>query len=165
MPIETLDVEEHIYSLLSTDATLQALLDDGVPVFNRKVPQGTPAPYIVISPYDSNDANANDGEHIFSMNQYQVVVLTKNEGPLSVKSIVNRMDFLLRKTPATELNHTYIGHFMRERIVNMEISDTDDDWYQIGGIYRGMAHPLSFSGDVEVSETLTISDETDSSVV
>src|SRR5258708_7758342 len=126
MPIETLSVEKHIYTLLSTDVTLQALLSGGVPVFNGEVPQRFPAPYIVVTLHDSTDANANDGEHIFAMNQYQVVVVTKNDGFLAVQSIVDRMDYLMRKTPATTSDSTYIGHFMREKIIQLQMRDTDD---------------------------------------
>lgn len=158
MPIVTLPVEEHIYSLLSTDEMLQALLVGGVPVFNGEVPQGYKDPYVVITLHDTNDANANDGENIFSMNMYQVVTIIKNMGFLAVQSIADRVDYLMRKTPSTEINSIYIGHFMRERIVQMQIRDADDTWYHIGGIYRGMAHPLPFNGNVNAIETIVSSD-------
>ncbi len=142
MPIETISVDKWIYNLLNTDATLQALLSGGVPIYNVEVPQATSDPYVVLSMYTSLDANANDGQRIFTMNQYQVVTIGKNNGFLPLQAIADRCDFLMVKTPSISYLSTYIGHFMRESIIQTQNRDEDDTWYNLGGIYRAMAHSL-----------------------
>jgi hypothetical protein len=132
-------LETALYTTLSGDATLGALLSSTTAVYNTIVPEGTTAPYVVFQQQSATDrptlARANASEWF----AYAVKAVTYSQAsdtsPAAAKAIRTRIDQLLNDQPLTLSTGTLMVCRRTQRIKYPELFDGLVIWH-VGSLFQ-----------------------------
>lgn len=133
MPDSSL-IDDAIIAKLLNDATLMAILTDGVFVDEAK--QGAKK-FVIVSLIDEHD------EGVFQQRAYEdalylVKAVTLDSSGANVKTAAARIDALLEDQPLTAAGYTWMSTVREERVRYMEVDELDRSirWQHRGGHYR-----------------------------
>lgn len=139
MPLpDSQDVDTAVLTKLSSDATLLALMPNGV-YFDEAPPNSTR--FVIVSLVDEAD-RAIFGGRKFEDARYMVKAVARtNAAPTvaaDIKSAAARIDALLEDTTLTVSGYTTFEVSREQRIRATEVDDIDPTlrWYHRGGQYR-----------------------------
>lgn len=139
MASDTSAVDASVIAKLSSDATLMALMADGV--YWDLAPNGK-TKFVIVSQLSHADENGFDGR-LFETIVYLVKAVDRNQDGTTAKSAASRIDVLLQDVPLTITGYTHTETRRIERVRYTEDDDLDSNirWQHRGGHYELMVSP------------------------
>lgn len=130
------DIDAALVTLLASDATLTALLPDGV--YLDEGPPGVRR-FVVVSLVDEHDEAVFQGR-AFEDALYLVkaVALSTAITAANAKAAEARIDVLLEDQPLNVSGYTHMAMYREERVRLTEVDESNPDlrWFHRGGRYR-----------------------------
>lgn len=126
-------VKAGLYSKLTGDATLTALLASSTSVFDKVAPQGSALPYVIFQKLDGQ-ARYTMGGHAYTDNTFLVKAVTDSPSALTAGSICERIDALLTDGTITLSSGSVM---VSRRQVDIDYAETTDGrtYQHVGATY------------------------------
>lgn len=134
--IETIRIEQWLYTLLSGDATLTALV--GARIYAYVAAQGAAMPFVVFNLQDGSDVMGVGTARIMFDGLYQVKGINEASSFASLKPIADRIDTLLQGNSGSVLDGAILA-CTREQPLSYVETDEDRQYRHLGGLYRILA--------------------------
>ncbi len=136
---ESARVEEWLYTVLSGDAALAALVSG---VYGYLAPQGTASPWVTFSHQAGTDVMVVGTARIMTNFLYQVKATGSGESMAALKAVADRIDAVLQAASGTVSDGRIISCVREQDLVMVETDLSGTRWNHAGGIYRIYAQPL-----------------------
>lgn len=130
--IETARVEEWLYTLLSGDATLSAIV--GSRVYGYVAPAGTTSPWVVFNYQSGHDVRGMGPARIMVSAQYQVKAVGQYDGFGMLKSVADRIDALMQGASGSVVDGQVLACVRQSPVAYVEVSD-GMQYRHLGGLY------------------------------
>lgn len=125
-----------LYSRLSSDATLGALLSGTAAVYEGVAPQEADAPYVIFNPQSPGVDYQTNGGRAYTESVYLVKAVTEGGSSAAAGTIAARIDTLLEAAPLT-LSGTASNLYLRRTAqVDYPEVDSGKKYRHLGGLYR-----------------------------
>lgn len=133
---------EFLYTLLSNDPALSALLPGGV--FRGVAPPGTPTPFIAMNLQAGTDAITMNAVRLMSSLMYQIKVTGPSGTTPDVATAEHAMDALIKRTSGTTPDGLILSFYRDSSIFTDQlIPAKGEQWVSIGGMYRSQIQSTS----------------------
>jgi hypothetical protein len=141
---EALDVHKFIMEL-KNDTVLKGMFPDGNVIINGSFAKEEPPPlYIVFTMVSGKDVNSMSGDRIMTRPQYSIVTIGKEVSLTILRSIVERIDYLVTKRDAAvTIGTTYVCRFIRDSVFVHTESLNKVRWESLGAIYNVIAFSIT----------------------
>ncbi len=131
---ESFRAEQWLYSVLSGDAALAALV--GTRIYGYVAPTGSASPFVIYSHQGSHDVRGVGAVRILNSMVYQVKGVGQGSSMSAVKAIADRIDALLHATSGTTDDGRILSCVREQTISYVEIDPSGMRWDHCGGLYR-----------------------------
>jgi hypothetical protein len=125
---------EYLYSTLSVDNTLTALVPGGV--WRGLADPGTTTPFIIIAHQAGTDSIAFGGVRALTSMLYQAKVVGPANNSANLATAAARLDTLITTAVPIGISGGLIKSCYREQPLLVDETVTGDKWANIGGLYR-----------------------------
>lgn len=125
-----------LYSRLSSDATLGALLSGTAAVYESVAPQGADAPYVVFNAQSPGIDSETFGGRSWTDSVYLVKAVTEGDSSAAAGTIAARIDTLLENAPLTLSGTASNLYLRRTTAVDFPEVDSGKKFRHLGGLYR-----------------------------
>lgn len=137
--VETFEIEQWLYGLLSLDSQMDTLIDGRV--FVDMADQGTIFPYVVFSFMAAHDVIVVGGVRVMTAAVYQIKAITDQANADVLAPIAKRIDELVDGQSGVVGSTGRILAAVRQSPVAMSEEDSGIQYRHRGGLYRIWAQP------------------------
>lgn len=131
--IEVVYADQWLYSQLSADTTLSALV--GVRIYSYVAPAGTPTPFVIYA-YQGGQDVAEVGNHrIFNSGLYQVKAVNQGLSMAEIAPVAHRIDEILHRSSGGVVGGSILA-CVREQSISYVEHGNGVRYNHLGGIYR-----------------------------
>jgi len=131
--IETLRVDQWLYTVLSGDPTLKSLV--GQRIYGYVAPEDAALPYVVYSHQAGHDVQGVGPARIMANLIYQVKAIGSGSSFVPLRAIADRIDALLQGASGGAVDGRVLMCIREQPIEYVEIDD-GIQYRHVGGIYR-----------------------------
>ena len=136
---ESARVEQWLYTVLSGDAALAALVSG---VYGYLAPQDATPPWVTFTHQAGTDVMGVGTARVMTSFLYQVKATGSGGSGAALKPIADRIDALLHGKSGTTADGRIISCVREQDLAMVEVDPSGVRWNHIGGIYRIQAQPL-----------------------
>lgn len=134
--IETTRIDEWLYTLLSADTELNAVVDDRV--YGYVAPQGAAMPFVLFAYQGGRDVRGVGPSRIMASALYQVKVVGEGASFSGLEAIADRLDALLQGASGSVTDGAVLMCVREQPIVYVEV-DNGVQYRHLGGLWRIIA--------------------------
>jgi len=135
MPTETVAAAKWLYSVLSGDSALSALV--GARVFAYRVPEGTAFPCGIFQLQAAQPDSRVIGDiRLTSRIVWVVKAIGQGADFVSIQPVAERIDELLEASSGSNVDGVIVSCVRDRPLEMLEASDTGEDYAHLGGLYR-----------------------------
>lgn len=131
--LEAASAEEYLYATLHGDATLAALVPNGI--WNTQADEDTPYPIVVFQLMSALDTSAVGANRIWTDMVYLVKAIGQTADPGALDPIAARIDALLHRASGSASDGT-VWAIVREQVIRMPENVAGRFYRHSGGMYR-----------------------------
>ena len=142
--LEILDVDKLIYDTLIADSDMITAMGGEIRLHADLAPENQAnLKWIIFELFDGRDVAGVGGVHVFSKPMYLIKVCGRDTGYQVLKDACERLNFLLTDEHHGIVNDTWVGKFVRRRVMRDVDNLKNLRVYWIGQLYELMAYDVS----------------------
>ena len=137
--VELVGIDGWLYSVMSGDATLHALVADRI--YADVAPENATFPYVIFNQQSAVDLDTPGFHHVWVNALYQIVAVTQGSSKSALQPIAERIHTLIQAMRAVTSTTEIVACY---RESPFSLSETTDGvrYVRLGGIYRIFAQPV-----------------------